>query len=252
MARVDYTARLLGPYYLERGRPNELVLGMYRDGALVAPSAGTVSVFDASGTARVDAAAVTVTDSQATYTVLSAVTSSLALESGWRVEWSLSMPDTFVHVVRADAALARCRLHPVITDADLLARHSDLTALRPSSMASYQGYVDEAWREIVARLEAAGRRPYLVLSPEALRPVHLNGTLAIIFRDFGGTGAEDNKWSRLAEHYETAYQAAWGSVSLVYDETDSGSASGVRRAGMQPSVWTNGRTYGTALTVGVR
>ena len=240
MAQVEYQARFLTSAYIERGRNSELVLGVYAAGALVAPSSGAITVYDATDTAVVSAAAVTITGSQATYVVTAATTSALSLAAGWRVEWSLLMPDAYTHVYRQDAALCRIRLAPVVTDADLLARHTDLTSLRPSSLASYEGYIAEAWRDLVGRLEGMGRRPYLIISPEALRPIHLATTLAIIFRDFAGTGDPANKWAALAQQYADAAESAWSRLTLVYDETDSGRADATRRRG-PTTMWLAGR-----------
>ena len=240
-AQVDYSARFLTPAYLERDRSTYLSLGVYTAGALAAPSVGEIQIYDASNTALVaDDTAVRIRSSVANYTLESSVVSSKSLGAGWRVEWSLTMPDGYVHVLRQDAALVRVRLAPVITDADLLARHTDLTNLRPANQSSYQGYIDEAWRDVLGRLEAAGRRPYLVISPEALRPVHLFTTLELIFRDFAGSGDPTNKWTMLAEHYSKEGERGWAHLSLVYDETDSGTGSARRRQGMT-SMWLTSR-----------
>lgn len=232
-ASVDYSARFLVPAYMERDRDTYLSLGVYTAGALAAPSSGEIAIYDASNVALLAAGtAVTVTASVANYTLLASTVTAKALGAGWRVEWSLVMPDGHTHLFRQDGALVRVRLSPVITDADLLARHTDLTSLRPAALSSYQGYIDEAWRDVLGRLEAAGRRPYLVISPEALRQVHLFTTLELIFRDFAGSGDPTNKWTMLAEHYSKEGERAWANLSLVYDETDSGTGSARRRAGM--------------------
>jgi len=68
MARVDYQARILpGSGYVEKTRPTELSLALSAGGALVAPSGGEVSIYNAAGNAVVDAVGVTVTGSRAVY-----------------------------------------------------------------------------------------------------------------------------------------------------------------------------------------
>lgn len=249
MPWVEYTPRFLTPTYLEQARDNPLNLGVYRDGALAAPTAlgSSISVYSADNVEVVSAAAIALAGSQATYTVLASALTSQTLGSGWRIEWTLVMPDTYTHLYRADASLVRVRLNPVITDLDLVARHSDLAALRPSTMTSYQGYIDEAWRDIVGRLESVGRRPYLVISPEALRPIHLYRTLSMVFRDFGGTGDPENKWNALAEYYEKQYSQAWSTLSLVYDERNTGDGVANRRIAVQPTVWLSRARGGATL-----
>jgi len=238
---TEYQPRFLQPAYIERARNTPLELRVYSAGAIAAPSAGTISVFDPSNTALVDGAAVTITASVATYTVLSATVSGESLGPGWRVEWSLTMPDTNVHVFAQDGALVRHTLHPVITDLDLTARHSDLNSYLPSGTTSWEGWILEAWREVVGRLEGEGRRPELVISPEALRPVHQSITLALICRDLSGAGDANNKWAALAEHYDQKARDAWGSLSLIYDEGQTGQGNQTRRRGVT-SVWLTGRS----------
>jgi hypothetical protein len=239
-AWADYQARIGRPLYLERERPTYLEIGLYTGGALATPSSGTISIYDASETAKVSADAVTVTGSKATYTLLAATVASSSYGPGWRVEWSLTMPDGYVHVIRQQASLVRCRLAPMVTDADLLARHPDLTTHRPSTWTSWETMIEQGWIAVEDRLESLGRRPYLVLSPEALRAIHLAATLGLIARGLCGAGDPANRWTALAEHYEAEAEAAWSRLHLVYDEDDDGRDDGRRRRGVT-SIWLAGR-----------
>lgn len=237
MAWIEYQAAYTS-YDLERARDSYLDISVYDDGAISAPSSGTISIYDPAGTAIVDGAAVTVAGSKATYTLTAATVTASSFGMGWRVEWSLVMGDTMTHVYRSDASLVRIRLAPVITDADLLARHSDLDDYKPSSSSTgWETWILEAWKEVGARLEMMGRRPYLIISAQALRPVHLFTTLAIICTDLGGTGDEDNRWARLAESYSAKAEDAWSSMTLVYDEDDSGSEPTSDRVGGTTTMW---------------
>lgn len=241
MAWTEYQLRALGPVYLERDRPTTLTLPLCSAGALAAPSSGTITIYDGSNTAIVNAAAVTITSSIATYVLLAATVSTKTLGVGWRVEWTLTMPDACEHVYRQTASLVRCRLGPVVTDADLLARHTDLASYRPSGQSSWQQYVEEGWREVVSRLEGMGRRPYLVLSPEALRQVHLYETLTLICRDLAGAGDPQNRWTALSETYRREAEGAWGRLALVYDEDDDGHDDAIHRRPGVSSLWLTGR-----------
>lgn len=241
MAWTEYQTRIRLPAYLERGRTTALSMPMYAAGALSAPSSGTITIYDASNTAIVSAAAVTVTGSIATYSLLAATVAALSYGTGWRIEWALVMPDTFTHDIRQDASLVRCRLSPVVTDADLLLRHTDLASFRPTGETSWQNYIEGAWEDIVGRLEAMGRRPYLIISPQAIRPIHLAQTLKLICRDLSGAGDEANRWNRLAADYDKEAEEAWSRTSLVYDESDTGTGSPRRRASTTTSLWLAGR-----------
>jgi hypothetical protein len=238
VSKVAYQARFLNHAYLERERNTDLAIGLYEDGALVAPSGGEVSIYNASGVAVVNAAAVVVSGSRATYALSSSTVSAESYGSGWRVEWSLTMPDGEVHGLRQNASLVRFLLYPVITDADLYRRHTDLAShLVGTGLTSYEGYIQEAWIEVESRLEMQGRRPFLVMSPEAMRSPHLYGTLKLICRDFAGTGSPDNKWAVLADHYDSEEMKSWADLNFIYDEDNTGEADGVSRTDAKPTLW---------------
>lgn len=243
-----YTARFRSGEEIERGRSQVITCPIYRTGALVAPISGTVSIYKADATAIVNAAPVVITGSVATFTVMAGTTSSLQLEAGWLIEWTLVMTASVTNTFRNDASLVRRTLYPVVTDADLLRRHSDLTALLAAGTTSYQDYLDEAWATIVNRVTAQGRRPYLVIQPSALRDVHLALTLQLIFVDFQTSAGEGGRWQALAEHYGRMYTDAWAQLRFSYDEADENRVDVNSKKAATSQVWTNGRgfPYGTA------
>lgn len=224
-----YTARFAGPELLEQGRDQVIKCPVYRAGALVEPDSGVVSVFSADGTAVVSSGVVSVVADVATYTVASSLLAGLTLEESWRVEWSLDMPDGVTHTFRRSAALCRRSLYPVITDADLYRRHSDLEALLPSGLTSYQDYIDDAWEELLHDVRQQGSLPQLVAAPEDFRYAHLFRTLALIFEDFEVTGAGDAKWTKLAEANRKRADTAFGRLSLKYDSDEDGVIDEERR-----------------------
>jgi hypothetical protein len=227
-----YQARFETPEFLERGRNNPIKCPVHAGAsALVAPASGTVSVFDASGAVVVDAQAVAIVGSQATYTVLSAALDDKPFGAGWRVEWALVIAGA-THVFRNEALLCRRLLYPPVTEADLLRRHHDLGNLRESSRASYQDEIDEAWVEIQNAIVEQGNRPNLIMSPAALRRHMMTRTLGIIYRGFHhGTG--DVKYLEAARDYEKQAADAWDTISWVYDRDEDGhdADSGGRRVG---------------------
>lgn len=210
-----YTARFSTPDFIERGKAQTLELPIYRDGALVAPSAGTYRVLDETGEA-VQSGSVTVTASIATFSLSAAtVPDTLDLSTRWQIEWTLTLGGTALVFFR-DAHLVRRRLWPVITDLDLTARHSELRSWLADDSTDLQDYLDATWADVQAWLMQQGRRPYLILTPWALRGWHLALTLAAIFRDYASS-AGPGKYSQLADHYDQRAQAERDALVLNYD-----------------------------------
>ena len=219
-----YSAAFAGPELLQQGRTNALVCKLYRDGALVAPSAGTCTIYRADGT-TVETGSATIASSYASYTTTSTFSSETRGE-GWRVSWALTVGGISSYFDR-QAALCRRRLFPVVTDADLIQRHSDLSDLRPSGLASYQSYIDLAWEELVHDIRQKGSIPHLVLGPEDLKFVLVYRVLHAIYNDFDQGSPT---WRQRAQDYAAKAAAAFEGLSFVYDTTDTATADTKRRA----------------------
>jgi hypothetical protein len=178
--------------------------------------------------------------SVAHYSLSAATTSGEALGEGWLIEWALVMPDAVTHTFRQDAALCRRQLQMVIGQDELVQRHSDLPSLLGSA-ASYQAYIEEAWATISNRLIAAGRRPYLIMQPSALRDCHLLLSLHLIFLDYSTSAGDGGRWQALAAHYMVQYESAWGQLRFTYDEADENNVDPTKKKGASSQIWTNGR-----------
>lgn len=239
LAETVYTARFRSSETIERGRTQLLSCPTSRAGAAAAPSSGTFTLYRPDQTILVGPVAVAIVSSQATYTLAGSSTTAEALGEGFLVEWALVMPDGVTHTYRNDAALCRRQLTPVVSQDDLVQRHSDLPALLGAA-ASYQPYLDEAWWTVTNRLIANGRRPYLVIQPSALRDCHLMLTLHLVFLDYS-TSAAGGQWQALAAHYSTAYEQAWGQLRFTYDETDANVVNVNTKRSASSQIWTNGR-----------
>lgn len=237
-ATPRYTTRLDLPHLIELGQATVLVCPVYSSGALVSPSAGTITITDGANTAVVSAAAVTITGGIAQYTVLGAVTSALSPSSSWRVLWSLTLPDGTVFVHRSEAFLVRYRLYPTISDQDVVRRIPALSttaASRPTTVSTYQGFIEEADTIIQQALIAAGRRPWLVMSPSALRESWLTLTIAMIFDSLSAVAAPGDPWTERATHWRGLYTAAWAAASTTMDWDQDGFADSTERLAAKPS-----------------
>lgn len=238
---TSYTAaRFLTADYLVRGQDNAISCPLWLNNALVAPTqaGSTVSVYDASNTAIVSAAPVTVSADVATYTVpASALPSSLQLGMGWRVEWSLVLSGAS-RSFRNTAGLVRSELVPVLTDRDLFRRESSLDpsgAAPISSLTTYQDFRDEAWITLHGLLTGKGSLPHLIMEPSALREPHMLLTLSLIFEDFRTRLNET--WTEKAKDYRFRFERAFADLRFEYDLNDSGQSDGRRKRTAVPSVW---------------
>lgn len=235
-AEVLYTARLLGPVIVEKGRANTLACPIYRDGVVVAPSAGTVTIWSPGGSVLVSAAAVTVnaTTGFAEYELLAETVAAEPYADGFRFEWTLTLAGQ-ARTFRGTGSLVYRRLYPVVTDLDLTSRHHDLPRrLAAAKLPSLQDYLDNAWAEIESRLVETGKRPHLVADPSAFRRVHLLLALNLVFDDLSST-PESNDDSR-ARQYSDRYEAAWNELTFPQAARDGTLEAGRRRAG-RPTTW---------------
>jgi len=239
-----YTARFQLPELVEKGRANVLRCPTYVDGARSAPASGTVNLYNSNDSAVVSAAAVTVTGSEATYSLASATVADEDLGLGWRVEWSLTMADGEVHTFRNEAALVLRRLYPPVSAIDLYRLHPDLdpsaTAPLVAAGETHQDQLEEAWNQIQLRLINRERRPNLILSPSAFRLAHLYGALELVFRNLSTALNADGRFEALAELYGKKADAAFREISFVYDTDDSGSADASKRRSAASSFWLGG------------
>lgn len=237
------TVRVPLPYDLPRGRAHTITAPLYRDGAAVAASAATCTIYNAAGTEVSTTASATVPSGVPTLVIDSDDLDGQSYGSGWRVEWEITHAGGVIPS-RHEAALVRSALPPVITDDDLYRRHKGLDPDAPAGQAlsvrtDYQDSIDEAWTEIILRLYSVGRRPYLVMSPSGLRECHLYLTLSLIFDDLS-TGA-GLQYMETAARYRQQFEAAWSRLSLVYDSDDDGEVDAGGRTG-PPAIWLMGRS----------
>ena len=241
-AEVLYAARASYPQYLERAKTQTVTLPVYRSGALVAPSSGTYTLYDAENDS-VKSAAVTIASSIATSSVASTdIPATATLGEGWREEWALVLSGE-THTFRRPAALVLRALYPVITDLDITDEYTDLDDLNDAS--HFQLQIDAAWKKVLARLKKGGRFPYLIMDPDALREVHLHWTCEIIFRNWH-TSMGDGKYLELAEHHAKQGAFAWKELNFQYDYDNDGhdgtpthrrSATSVIYTSRPPAMW---------------
>lgn len=230
-AETLYTFRTVGADVLQRGRAQTVQMEAYRNGALVAPSSGTFSLLAPDGTVLVDAAAVTISASVARYTIAAGdLPATLELGEDYQERWVLTMPDLTVRTVLREAAIARFLLHPVVADVDLTSEYPDLVAEFEGVTTTLQGFLDEAWRQILERLFQRDRWPDLLLTTSSLRGPHRELALYLIHKALHRYAPTQTRWETLMRLHEAGFDREWSQMTAKWDRDMDGLADAGREA----------------------
>lgn len=217
-----YAPRIRYVELLEREKSNITELKIYRDGAQVVPTAATYTLIRPDGVGVVQDIAATIdVNGTLQYThPANHFPSTITLGEGYIQTWTTTI-ETKEYTFRRSVAVVLRRLYPTVSDADLEQEYSDLASLRPSSLSSYQTYIDSSWFEILRRIRRTGMGyEYLVLTPESFHDALLHLSLYKIFRDFHsslGQGGSNRYFDIANSHYQM-YQQEYSSINFVYDE----------------------------------
>lgn len=232
-AETLYTFRSIGPDVLQRARTQTVQMEAYRDGQLVAPtvSGSSFSLLDPSGTAIVDAQAITVVGSVAQFTIPdTSLPATLALGLDYSERWVLVMPDGTIRTVTREAGVARSLLHPVVADVDLTAgEYPDLLAELETLTTTLQGFIDEAWIRILEKLFQRERWPDLLISSSALRRPHAELALHLVFKMLFRAQPASTRWERLMTLHLSNFEQEWAAWNGKWDRDQDGLADGPGR-----------------------
>ncbi len=222
-AEILYTFRIPYPDVIERGRLQVVKMPAYRDGALAAPTSGTLQFYQG-GTAVANLITCTISGSVAQASAT--IPATFAYGEGYAELWSLVMPDGTTRSVRREMALCKYPLHPVVTDDDLEAEYPDLaTQLGASHL---QGPIDHAWGKVLRRLISRGALSYRITSPDALYDWHLNLALHLCFKS-AYRGQQADRWKELYQFHLEAAKASYAEMNFTEDADDDGFADSSAR-----------------------
>ena len=238
---TPYAAQIRTVELLERGRAQTTEIRFYRDGSQVIPTAALYTLIKPTGadlltgeTANISGAGTVSYNHTAEQ-----LADTELLGEGYIQEWTVTIEgEDFIY--RRMAALVRKRLYPVVSDIDLTATYSDLNNLRPSSLTSYQQYIDDAWYQILRRIRNQGMGyEYLMMSPEAFFEAHRHLSLYLIFRDFHSSlGQSNGRYLDLANEHYRLYRDDFDQINFVYDEDHDGKADDAdKRTRGQPTIY---------------
>lgn len=219
------STRFAGPRRIVNGFDVTPTFPVYEGGDLATPASGTYTLYK--GTTSVHTDAVTVVSDIAQVTIPAATLSALANDVDYREVWELNIGGV-EHSMRRDVYLVKADLYPVVTDLDLERLVSNLDALRPSTIDSYEPYREEAWEQLNGLLLGLGDYPQLITNSWAFRTPHLYLTMMLIAMDFATEEAGNGKWTRAVERYEKKWTEAFDKVQLEYDTDEDGAPDEVK------------------------
>ena len=161
MSDTPYSARIRSVELLERNKAQVTQLKIYRDNAQVIPTSAKYTLVDPNGEKITDDQIASIDPSgTVSYThPASDLPTTRTLGEGYIQEFKATIAGVEI-IFRRVASLVKRKLYPVISDIDLTAVYSDLESLRPSTLSSYQNYIDEAWYTILMKLIVTGKQPY--------------------------------------------------------------------------------------------
>ena len=225
-AEAEYSYPLRYPEMLVRGRANAVSMPVYgADGVLVSitEAGSTFTLLDPSGTAVVNAAAVTVTSSVPGYTIPAGTLPATLtpLGEGWQEVWVLQTPDG-ERTVDREAALILRPLVPVVTYQTLLDEHYPTLATFGLTRAQWEAFRIGAWAGILNDLIAAGHLPYLIKSSTAFRAHHAHRTLGLGFAALSLHQQARGNFAALAESHKAQAKAAWDAINFKTDRDHDG------------------------------
>ena len=240
---TPYAAQIRTIELLERAKAQTSELKLYRDGSQIVPTAATYTLTKPTGTDLLTGQTATIAESGTVSYAHSAeqLKESEELGEGYVQEWTITI-DGEEYLFRRMAALVRRRLYPVVSDIDLTATYSDLANIRPSTLTSYQQYIDDAWYQILRRIRNRGMGyEYLMMSAESFFEAHRHLSLYLIFGDFHSSlGQSNGRYLDLANEHYRLYRDEFDTINFIYDEDHDGEADDPnKRTRGQPTIFLN-------------
>ncbi len=247
MSSIPYSAQIRHVEILQRNVNQTTSISVYRDNALVVPTEAKYTLVAPDGSKIVDndTASVAMTGVVSYPHTATELPTSKELGEGYIQEWSIKIDGVF-HIFRRMTALVLRRLYPTVSDIDLTAIYTDLEEVRPSSITSYQKYIDDAWFQILRKIRNKGMGyEYLVMSADSFYEAHRHLALYLIFRDFHSSlGQSNGRYLDLAQEHQRNFLQEFESINFIYDqEHQNKPADKDRRKAAKPVIYLNGPSH---------
>lgn len=204
---------------------------VYEDGAIVAPSSASISLYSPSGVLMVDARVATIDSS--TKRISAVFTSGESGEINTKAEdWRLMVDYEIGSVAdQANFLFDSCLvlLENSVVDDDLLKLHPNLADERYEAQANFNPQIEKAFSDIKRILKEKGQRPNLLIDAAQIRSLIIAHALEIIFFDFAKT-VDDIWWHRYQE-MKNDYLGQWETIVLKYDSSEVGTVDEAKTFG---------------------
>jgi len=211
------------PWMVERDGQGTLRLPIERAGGVPTVSITSIKVYRPDGTEHDDMPSQAVADNVPECQWVPATFDGESLGMGWQILWVIDV-DGAEETFRTEMALIRRQLFGVVIDADLEQVYPGLSEWLPVGQGDWTPQIYEAWIQLNARLIAQGTRPQLIMSPWAIRNVHMYLALTIIGQRLRVTGG--GMWAEHHEMWAKRAEAEWSSLQFSYDSDGDGSTDG--------------------------
>ena len=216
------------PVFLQKDRAETRQLDLRSVGGDAIPvTGGTYSLLDASGTAVINAQAVTVTNGVASYSVPSTFADDHTLpQDTWREKWEMTGvggggPTTMTFEREAMV----CRVAPVrhVSLRTLVRMHSQWSRTLPKLRPDPGEFIEDAWVELIKRMLGDGILPHRVLNWHTMSVVHKYWAAHLVCRDLQTDTSSPTKWDDLADDYWSRVQTEYEhQLGLVVDNDEDG------------------------------
>ena len=247
MSTTPFSAQIRHVELLERNKNQTTSISVYRDNALVVPTEAKYTLIDPNSKKIVDSVVASIADDGVVsypHTATQLPNTSI-LGEGYIQEWWIKI-DGYGHVFRRMSALVLRRLYPVVSDIDLTAIYSDLEEVRPSTLTSYQKYIDDAWYQLLRKIRNKGMGfEYLVMSADSFYEAHRHLSLYLIFRDFHSSlGQSNGRFLDLAQEHQRMFMTEFDSINFIYDQEHQNKPEDKNsRKAAKPVIYLNGPSH---------
>ena len=238
-----YSARWDGPTIIERDAAQTVAVDLERGGSDASIASATFSLYDPSGSVKVDAQTATISGGEVSYAIGSTVLQSEAYGSGWLVKFDVVISSQ-THSFYNDAALCLARVYPPIGHTDLVARHHDIANLLPSGVTSTQGYIDGAWATLTGRMYSEGVPFWRLRTMSALRDPLILLSLSYAFRDFSTLLDPADRYDELSTRYADQFERAFMQIRSRIDNSEDNAVTGTSNPTSAVIMLSSGRRSG--------